>query len=146
MSALRDVAEELRGMVADVKAAAGGIAWHEPYGPDKWQRIEVLGHLVDSALNNLQRFVRAQLVERLEFPDYGAETFVAVQRYREYDAATVLALWESVNLHVAHVMEGIPEAKRGVPCKIGADPERTLEWLVRDYNVHFRGHLEDILP
>jgi hypothetical protein len=28
--------------------------------PDKWSKKEILGHLIDSAANNHQRFIRAQ--------------------------------------------------------------------------------------
>jgi len=42
--------------------------WTEPFGPDKWTRIELLGHLLDSAANNHQRFVRALSQGELEWP------------------------------------------------------------------------------
>ena len=29
--------------------------------PEKWSKKQVLGHLIDSATNNHQRFIRAQL-------------------------------------------------------------------------------------
>ena len=35
--------------------------------PDDWSPAEVLGHLIDSAANNHQRFVRAQFTDDLVF-------------------------------------------------------------------------------
>src|SRR4030095_2595683 len=36
--------------------------------PGKWSKKEILGHLIDSATNNHQRFVRTQMTEELIFP------------------------------------------------------------------------------
>ena len=36
--------------------------------PDRWCKKEILGHLIDSAANNQQRFLRAQLQGTLSFP------------------------------------------------------------------------------
>jgi hypothetical protein len=41
--------------------------------PDRWSKKEILGHLIDSAGNNHQRFVRAQLQGELRFPGYEQE-------------------------------------------------------------------------
>jgi hypothetical protein len=49
--------------------------------PDRWSKKEILGHLIDSAANNHQRFVRAQGTPRLEFPGYEQEFWVATQAY-----------------------------------------------------------------
>lgn len=50
-------------------------------GPGKWSKKEILGHLIDSAANNHQRFVRLQLAQRLELPGYEQEGWVSVQHY-----------------------------------------------------------------
>jgi hypothetical protein len=38
-----------------------------PRAPGKWSAKQVMGHLIDSAFNNHQRFVRAQLSSSLSF-------------------------------------------------------------------------------
>lgn len=48
----------------------------------RWSPREVLGHLVDSASNNHQRFVQASLGEPLRFSGYDQDAWVAVQGYR----------------------------------------------------------------
>ncbi len=142
---MQQTADELRGLVAAVLGAASRIEWSAPYGPGKWRRIEVLGHLVDSAVNNHQRFVRALIQERLDFPEYRQEECVAVQEPASMDAAELLQAWGGMNRLIAHVMERIPEAKRATPCRIGNGPETTLEFLVKDYNRHLKHHLAQIL-
>jgi hypothetical protein len=131
-------------MVAHLEQRSATIAWEQPYGPGKWQRIEVLGHLVDSAMNNCQRFVRAMIQPSLEFPAYQQVEFVAVQSYRSYPPAALLALWSSLNLWIAHVIEHAPADKLATPCRIGDGEPVTLEYLMVDYLRHQLHHLADI--
>src|SRR5262245_6674145 len=72
--------------------------------PEKWSRKQVLGHLIDSAANNHQRFVRAQLTQELVLPGYEQEKWVAVQHYQDESWETLVALWHQYNRHLLHVM------------------------------------------
>jgi hypothetical protein len=112
--------------------------------PGKWSRREVLGHLVDSALNNHQRFVRAELAESLEFPGYAQDEWVRCQDYASTDWRALVELWAAVNRHLARVVRRIPEAKLAVPCRIGGGAARPLEEVVVDYLRHVRHHLAQI--
>ena len=51
-----------------------------PLAPGKWSPKQVMGHLIDSAANNHQRFVRAQQTTTLEFPGYEQDHWVSSQR------------------------------------------------------------------
>jgi hypothetical protein len=112
--------------------------------PGKWSRTEVLGHLVDSAVNNHQRFVRAQLAESLEFPGYAQADWVRCQDYASADWPALVELWTCINRHLAHVVRRIPEAKLAVPCRIGDGAARPLEEVVVDYLRHVRHHLAQL--
>jgi hypothetical protein len=145
---MRDVADDLRTAVSQARPRLEAIrdeAAALPCASDKWSRKEILGHLVDSALNNNQRFVRAQLQGALVFPGYEQDGWVERQGYAARPWSDVIALWSGLNLHLAHVMERIPEGERAKVCRIGDDPPVTLEFIVRDYVVHLRHHLEQIL-
>lgn len=50
--------------------------------PSTWSVKEIVGHLIDSASNNLQRFVRLQVSDSLVFPDYSQDNdaWVSIQR------------------------------------------------------------------
>ncbi len=50
--------------------------------PGKWSPKEIIGHLIDSASNNHQRFVRAQFQDHLIFPGYNQEAWVEAQDYQ----------------------------------------------------------------
>jgi hypothetical protein len=113
-------------------------------GPAKWVRKEILGHLIDSAVNNHQRFVRAQLSNPLVLPGYEQEAWVSIQRYRERPWTELVDLWVALNRHVAAVIESIPEEKLQTPCIIGDHKPSPLEWWMRDYLRHLRHHLEQL--
>ena len=75
---------------------------------DDWAPIEVLGHLIDSAANNHQRFVRAQFTDDLVFPGYEQDQWVSSQKYRDESWPDLIQLWSSYNLHLVHVVSVIP--------------------------------------
>ena len=112
--------------------------------PQKWSIQEILGHLVDSAANNHQRFVRAQEVEELVFPGYAQDHWVRVQSYNETSWEDLVELWQLYNLHLAHVITRLPEEKLSMKCKIGQSEPITLEYLAEDYVAHLKHHLKQI--
>jgi DinB family protein len=114
-------------------------------GAGKWVKKEILGHLIDSALNNQERFVRAQMTDRLVWPGYEQDRWIAVQKYRERPWAELTQLWEQLNRHIGHVMASVPASRLNTPCVIGNDDPVTLDWLMNDYVRHLRHHLDQIL-
>lgn len=120
-----------------------------------WTAKEVLGHLVDSASNNHQRFVRAQLSEDLVFPGYEQDSWVRVQGYADEPWPLLVNLWKFYNLHLAHVCRMAPEGERRRPrarhnlreigfAPVSAGEPSTLEHLMRDYVEHLKHHLRQI--
>jgi hypothetical protein len=123
---------------------------------DDWAPIEVLGHLVDSATNNHQRFVRAQFTDDLVFSGYEQDGWVNAQKYRDESWPDLIQLWSSYNLHLLHVFSVIPAetlTKRREKHTLDQiafehvpqDKPATLEYLIRDYVDHLRHHLRQIL-
>ena len=137
---LRQVANSVSTelLAADARAAARR--------PDAqtWSPKEVLGHLIDSAANNHQRFVRAQETDALTVPGYEQNHWVRSQGYQEADWPHLVALWTHLNLHLADVIVRIPPGKYAVPCVIdGSDPV-TLEFVIVDYLRHLKHHMAQI--
>jgi len=111
----------------------------------KWSRKEVLGHLIDSASNNHQRFVRSQLQGALAFPGYAQDGWNRVQQYQSETWENLVRLWTSYNRHLAHVIAAIPESAARNLCRIGDGEPVTLQFLVTDYVKHLEHHLRQIL-
>jgi len=128
----------------------------KPCSPDKWSPREIIGHLIDSASNNHQRFVRAQFQNDLVFPGYAQEDWVRVQGYRDAPWKELVTLWHSYNLQLARVMAAAPENVRlkehrkhnlhQIGWRIIPEGEgATLDYLMSDYVGHLKSHLQQIL-
>jgi len=109
-----------------------------------WSRKQVLGHLIDSASNNHQRFVRASLQASLDFPGYDQDGCVRVQGVEEAEWPLLVALWGNYNRYLAHVIAHLPASKLETPCRIGSDEPVTLRFLAEDYLKHMLHHLGQI--
>jgi hypothetical protein len=109
-----------------------------------WSRKQLLGHLIDSASNNHQRFVRASLQDSLEFPGYDQDGWQSVQAVQEVPWQTLLALWVNYNRYLAYIITQLPTEKLDVPCRIGSNQPVTLRFLAVDYLNHLAHHLEQI--
>lgn len=144
---MKDVADELSLLVRETIPRLEAITATESrkLGPGTWSRKDILGHLIDSALNNHQRFVRASLTGELTFPSYDGDAWVAAQAYRDRPWLALINLWAHLNAHLAHVVARIPGERLAAPCRIGAGEDVTLEFLVRDYLEHLRHHLAQVL-
>ena len=142
-------AKQLRDIIGEVTPVfykiEGKTASVKP-SPEKWSIKETIGHLIDSANNNHQRFVRLQYNETLEFPKYEQDLWVSSQRYNNADWHQIIGLWESYNLHLAFIMENIPPDKLNRTVIIGNSGPFTLEFIMQDYVEHLKHHLKVLLP
>jgi len=109
-----------------------------------WSRKQVIAHLIDSASNNHQRFVRAAQQASLDFPGYDQDGNMRVQVPQEADWPLLVSLWAAYNRYLAHVIAHLPASKLETPCRIGSDKPVTLDFLAKDYVTHLVHHLGQI--
>jgi hypothetical protein len=156
--ALPAYATELRRLVTDYTERLSTLpnaAVRRRPAAGKWSIAEIIGHLIDSASNNHQRFVRGRWQDALVFTGYEQDDWVAAQRYQDADWGTLIDLWRAFNLHLASVMEHTPAGERTReyikhnfdqvafrPMPVGAPA--TLDWFMEDYVEHLKHHLRQV--
>jgi hypothetical protein len=135
--------EAIDGLIfADTRS----INWTHKVTPDKWSKKEIVGHLIDSAQINLQRFVRCTYEENFKLT-YEQVEWVKAGRYQEVDIRDLFGLWEQLNVQIIHVLEKYPADRLNARCDTGktAASLHTVEWLAHDYVEHLKHHLRQIL-
>ena len=114
--------------------------------PEKWSRKEILGHMIDSACNNQQKFVRMMQQAKLEFPGYAQDDWVLLQDWANADWEQMVLLWQQYNLHIAYLIETIsPDYYSHEIVIEGTGPFR-LDFIMPDYVEHFKHHMRQIFP
>lgn len=151
-----------RRLVADVERATPALlrldddATARHPAPGKWSPREIVGHLIDSASNNHQRFVRFRARDDLVVDGYEQDEWVAAQRYQDAPWPELVMLWATFNRHLARVMAATPPADRRrprTPHNLGERAFRalppdgvvTLEWFMDDYVDHLEHHVAQVL-
>ena len=125
--------------------------------PEKWSKKEILGHLVDSAYNNHQRFLRAQQQGHLNFSTYDQNDWVVKNNYQNRDLDDVLETWNTANLHLYELINALPEeVLYGTTTdhnfhkicfnRLKENESTSLNYLIWDYLEHLEYHLAQIIP
>jgi hypothetical protein len=157
---VQDYVSDLRATIEKATPLLEGMSEEKTLcrpAPNKWSPREIIGHLVDSASNNHQRFVRAQFQEELIFPGYDQDAWVSSQRYQDAPWPDLVALWRTFNLHIARVMEATPDAARQRSrtthnldllawMPVPRDRPATLDYFMSDYVAHLKHHIRQIFP
>ena len=137
------IADELETLIESAYPRLTALTPPATTPSGSWSHHQVIGHLIDSAANNHQRFVRLQVEAVLDFPPYQQNHWVSSQHYASRDWRALLELWRSYNLHLAWVMRHIPP---GALRNVWRAPrgDLTLEFLMVDYVEHLRHHLASL--
>lgn len=128
----------------------------QPRAEDHWSSKQIIGHLIDSAANNHARFVLGQIKGDLVFGGYEQNSWVQIQHYQEAPWFQLVDLWRAYNLHLLHVMSWAAPDKLHHRCvqhslqtiafeTVNKSEPATLEYLMKDYVVHLKHHLNQIL-
>ena len=121
------------------------INWEFKVDASKWSKKEILGHLIDSANINLQRFVRCTYEEKFKLM-YEQVEYVKVQQYQNVPIEDLITLWRLLNQQLVRVLKNYPENRREAVCDTGKNEIQlhTVEFLAEDYLAHLLHHLNQI--
>lgn len=143
----QQIADRLRWVCQHAAVALNNIS-EEDFSvkplPEKWSKKEILGHLIDSAANNHQRFIRIQYEDQPVI-GYDQNKWVAYSRYQEMDKSSLIQFWKLYNEHLAALILQIDPDDWQRLGKSNADRElTTLHWYADDYVTHLEHHLKAI--
>ena len=111
--------------------------------PTKWSKKEIIGHLIDSATNNHQRFVRGQF-ENIPEISYDQNNWNEFSFYNQIESKQIISFWTIYNKQIIEIIKRIPKENLEKQIKIGNNI-LTLEFLIIDYVAHLEHHLKQII-
>jgi hypothetical protein len=141
---------ELNTIISDYSLKISAISEQafsaKPSG--KWSKKEVLGHLIDSAQNNLRRFICGQYETSPPKIVYEQDLWVNANAYQQMDIQEIVGMWILMNSRIAAVLQQMPASAYTKQCDTGKNSValHTLEWLAEDYVKHLKHHLNQIIP
>lgn len=120
--------------------------WSEKESEAKWSKKEILGHLIDSASNNLRRLIVGQYEQGTKIV-YHQDEWVAYQKYQQMNVDDLKLLWKVLNNQLVVVIDAIPQDKLENICDTGKGKieMHTLNYFIDDYVLHLDYHLKQIV-
>ena len=110
--------------------------------PSRWSKKEIIGHMIDSAQNNIRRFIVAQYEHEPKIV-YKQDSWVAATGYQHYNLDELIQLWFLINKHLCCIIKNIPEEMLDRKCM--TEEAHSLKWLAEDYLKHLRHHMHQVL-
>jgi hypothetical protein len=148
---MKDVTLELSSLLAEYSSKFQAIPDSEFSNkpiPHKWSKKEVVGHLIDSAQNNLRRFIVGQYEAQPPNIVYDQDFWVNANGYQGMKKEEVIALWRLINKRICAVLNAMPESNYSNQSNTGKTEVQlhSLQWLAEDYVKHMKHHLNQVIP
>jgi hypothetical protein len=144
---MKEAIERLEEIIREYGARMAGLQDAEisiRHIPGKWSRKEILGHLIDSAQNNLRRFIVAQY-ESVPTIVYEQDSWVKIADYAHAQTKDLLVLWKLLNEQICRVLKNTSVSDSEKLCMTNDPEPYTIAWLAQDYIRHLLHHLHQIL-
>ena len=142
---MRTIANKLETIIGQHLAALHDIAEskmiYKP-SPSKWSKKEIMGHMIDSAQNNIRRFIVGQYEDEPKII-YNQDKWVELANYQQYNSTDLINLWWVLNKHICNILNNMPGEMGKRNCQTEA--LHSIEWLAEDYLKHLRHHLHQVL-
>ncbi|HEY1803022.1 MAG TPA: DinB family protein [Terracidiphilus sp.] len=132
--------EKLRTALLAISPELADVPWR----PGGWTRKQIVGHLLDSATNNRQRFVRSAIDGHYAGPGYAQDAWVDAHGYSDKSWESLLRWWQAEHEILMAAVDQISEDRLEAICTVGDDAPVTLRFLVKDYIRHQKGHFKQL--
>ncbi|MEO7313467.1 MAG: DinB family protein [Chitinophagaceae bacterium] len=112
--------------------------------PGKWSAKELLGHLIDSAINNLKPFTEIQVLPQpYVVKAYHQNELVIVNQYQQLPVKHLLNFWTALNHQIIYVVENISVSRLDYPVtpQYENGGMHSVGWIICDYVAHIEHHL-----
>ncbi|MEM1326722.1 MAG: DinB family protein [Bacteroidota bacterium] len=112
---------------------------------EQWSKKEILGHLVDSALHNLQRFNEVQFQPQpYKVKRYDQDELVKVNRYQTADSLEILGCFLALNHRIRAVIAQLSDDILSSAIELPNGKVSNLRFLIVDYVNHLENHIRQI--
>jgi hypothetical protein len=142
--ATRDLVQRLTSVISEVRETIKRTSTadlNKKPAPNKWSKKEILGHLIDSGINNLQRFTEIQFkLQPYQVRGYSQDNLVAVNGYQHAAIDEILACWVAINTRITHVIKSMSTEVLALPILLPDGQEKDLGFLINDYIDHMIHH------
>ncbi|WP_291135528.1 DinB family protein [Flavobacterium sp. UBA7663] len=111
----------------------------------KWSKKEILGHLIDSAINNLQRFTEIQYYEKpYKIRPYNQDALVKYNHYQNKNNQDLFDLWLHLNRHILEIIKNQTDKSLEYQLILPNGTLTNLQFLIEDYIEHLFYHVSQI--
>ena len=138
-----DRLEFLCKIVPELLSNIDDNSFNEKPNPEKWSIKEIIGHLIDIATNNHQRFVRGQFEEKPNIV-YDQNNWNRYNFYQQIDKQQIIDFWTIYNKQILELIKKIPNENLQRECLV-REKKFTLEFLINDYVEHLEHHLKQVV-
>ncbi len=138
--------EKLLTTLKDYVSKSSDAELNHKASPEKWSKKEILGHLCDSAINNLQRFMEIQVAKKpYRIRQYERDELVKVNNYQNSEIKEIKDLLFSINTRIKTVISQQTAETLNYEIELYDGKMSDLKFLMTDYVDHFELHVNQII-
>ncbi len=139
--------EELLTITKEYISKSSDTELNHKANSEKWSKKEIMGHLIDSGINNLQRFTAVQIEkEPYRIMPMKQVELVKVNDYQNSEIEELLSFLMSINIRIKNIM-GLQNPQT-LTTRIELYTKGNmsdLRYLMEDYVAHFEQHVNQII-
>ncbi|NMH89165.1 DinB family protein [Flavivirga algicola] len=146
---MKETVHKLKNLIKQGKAyisQSSDFELTQKLSPEKWSKKEILGHLIDSGINNLQRFTEIQTETKpYRIRKYKQDELVKANDYQHADLKEITNFWIAINNRICYVINQQTEDTLNYKIVFNSNEISDLRFLIKDYVSHLEHHLNQIL-